>query len=262
MGSVQMSCEKEIITEVNYSTRVEPLISVIVPTYNEDQTVYALLILVADEPTPKEILIVDDGSTDNTARQIDNWILSSGGVFRNVERVLWIRHEINQGKGFSIRSALEYVKGKYVIVQDADMELSPHVYPKLIEPLEQGDADFVIGMRITSVESNRFLYRIGIAILNIIVSLMYGYHLHDAACCFKVMQRKHLLNMNLQCQKFEFCPEVIAKASRMKLRIVEIPVPYTPRQQLDGKKLKIISDGLSAIWTLLKYRFWREIPVS
>lgn len=238
-----------------------PEITVIVPVYNEAETVIDVLQRAMAESTPKEILIVDDGSTDLTLERIEQW--RTAAQFQpdatETQRIVLLKHSVNLGKGAAIRTALLQARARFVIVQDADLEVSPDEYPWLIKPLVAGEADIVIGYRtMKSAVPGRLAHGIGIWILNLLVRLLYGVSIRDEACCFKVLQTRDLLRMQLACNRFEFCPEVVAKAARLGLRFTEVPVAYTPRDACGGKKLQL-RDGLQAMWTLWKYRRWRAV---
>lgn len=232
------------------------MLSVIVPIYNEQETLKQLLSKIARERTPKELILVDDGSCDRSSEIIDQWLQYETDLDLYISRFVWLEHRENLGKGRAIRSGLNVAKGKYVVIQDADLEVLPADYPKLLEPLLTHQAEFVIGSRIYPRINPFFFHRLGVQFLNRVIWLLYGYNLSDSACCFKLLKRAHLLEMSLQCRRFEFCPEVIAKASHLGLKLEEISVSYFPRTTAEGKKLKLLRDGVEALYTLLRYYFW------
>ncbi len=236
---------------------VVPDITVAIPVFNEVSTVIELLQRVIDETTPKDIVVVDDGSMDGTMLRLEEWKKGWDTSTRppHVRQVILLKHPVNRGKGAAIRTALLEAKAQYLIVQDADLEVSPEEYPWLLKPLLAGEADIVVGYRSHSGRSTRLAHGAGIWLLNLIVRILYGVSIRDEACCFKVLKVSDLMRMKLDCNRFEFCPEVIAKAARLKLRFAEIPVAYNPRDTHCGKKLKL-RDGIQAIWTLWKYRRW------
>lgn len=244
------------------SVNDSPLLSVIVPIFNEQATLLQLLHKIIDETTEKEVILIDDGSSDQTAEIISEWIQDGIELTRQTHRIVWSQNEENLGKGASIRSGLSEASGKYVVVQDADLEVLPSDYPKLLEPLVSNNAQFVIGSRVFANLNKLSFHRLGVRLLNSIVKLIYGYNISDSACCFKVLKRSDLLAMDLQCMGFEYCPEVISKAARMQLKITEVDVEYFPRTASDGKKLRLIQDGFQAVQTLLKYRNWNPNAVS
>ncbi|MBA3316197.1 MAG: glycosyltransferase family 2 protein [Planctomycetota bacterium] len=236
-----------------------PVLSVVVPAYNEAGTIAQILARVLHESTDKEVLIVDDGSTDGTRNVIDRWLrsLSSEGLPNHVRRISLTRHPANRGKGAAVRTGLREATGRYFMIQDADLELDPADYDRLLAPLESGEAEFVVGYRVSSHRPPGGRLRdLGILSLNGLVRALYGQKLRDEACCFKVARVDHFRQMNLESEGFECCPEIIAKACRLCLRFREVPVSYFPRTRADGKKLRL-RHGVSAVRTLLRCRQWR-----
>ncbi len=229
-----------------------PLLSVIVPVYNEVATVALLLERVMAVPHPKQVILVDDGSTDGSTDFLKSWA--------NHPDVILFQHPHNRGKGAAIRTALAHAGGRFVLVQDADLEYDPCDYPRLLEPLLQGQADVVYGSRYlrpsSSTRSCGRFFRYGVALLNLAVRLLYGVRLTDEATCFKVFPTEVLRGMDLQCERFEFCPEVTAKTCRLGLTIIEVPIGYMPRTAAEGKKIRWM-DGWEALQTLWKWRHWQ-----
>jgi glycosyltransferase involved in cell wall biosynthesis len=222
-------------------------VSVIIPVYNELPHLEELLQAVQAAPVPKEIIVVDDGSTDGTREK-----LQSLGPQSDVTIIF---HEKNCGKGASIRTALQYVRGGYVIIQDSDLEYDPGDYPALLRPLQTGEANVVYGVRPDRPERGLRFF-LGAKLLTRLTNLLYDAGIHDEATCYKVFRRSLLQRVKLECQRFEFCPEVTAKLCRMGERIKEVPISYHPRSAVEGKKIRH-SDGWLAIWTLVRYRFVR-----
>jgi dolichol-phosphate mannosyltransferase len=223
-------------------------VSVIVPVYNEVAHVDELLRAIHASPVKKEIIIVDDGSSDGTRDKLQAMPLA--------EDVTVIFHEKNCGKGAAIRTALEYAHGEYVLIQDSDLEYDPQDYPALLRPLETGKANVVYGVRPDRPERGLRFF-LGAKLLTHLANLLYGAGIHDEATCYKVFRRSLISKINLACRRFEFCPEVTAKLCRMGERIAEVPISYVPRSAGEGKKIRH-TDGWLAIWTLLKYRFGRS----
>ncbi len=239
-----------MIPEEQLSNCSRPLLTVVIPVFNEEHTVAEVLRLVIDAPYSKQILVVDDGSTDRTAEILQQC---------EIEMPIRVdRRPANRGKGAAIRMALDNAIGRFTIIQDADLEVHPREYPKFVEPLIDGEADFVIGSRFSVGSSSPVMrtgFQAGIWLLNSCVRVWYGVHLTDEACCYKALRTETLKSMNLTCERFEFCPEVVAKACLMGLRIKEVPIAYDPRNTAAGKKIRY-RDGVDAIKTLWKWRKW------
>jgi dolichol-phosphate mannosyltransferase len=230
----------------------DPVLSVIIPVYNEAATIAAVLDAVSAVPYPKQVVVVDDGSTDGTDEVLRNWV-SDGSAIVEV-----VGHPANRGKGAAIRTALERCLGEVTVMQDADLEYDPADYPALIEPILRGEADAVYGSRY--LRPSRHLpwtaNRLCVVGLNLAVRVLYGQSLSDEATCYKAFRTAVLRRMNLQCRRFEFCPEVTAKACRMGLAIREVSIRYAPRTRADGKKIRWW-DGIEAIATLIRWRLVR-----
>jgi dolichol-phosphate mannosyltransferase len=231
--------------EESASGRRPASVSVIVPVYNEEGHLTELLRAVLASPVNKEIIIVDDGSTDGTREKLQ--------ALPRIENVTIVFHEKNYGKGASIRTALNYARGEYVLIQDSDLEYDPADYPALLTPLERGEANAVYGVRPDRPERGLRFF-LGAKFLTHVTNLLYGVKIHDEATCYKVLRRSVLMQMRLECRRFEFCPEVTAKLCRMGESIAEVPISYHPRSAVEGKKIRH-ADGWLAIWTLLRYRF-------
>jgi len=225
-------------------------VSVIVPVFNEIAHVDELLEAIHASPVKKEIIIVDDGSTDGTREKLRAMRL------RNHHEVTVVFHEKNCGKGAAIRTALPYARGEYVLIQDSDLEYDPQDYPALLRPLEQREANVVYGVRPDRPERGLRFF-LGAKFLTRLTNLLYGAGIHDEATCYKVFRRSLLAQIDLECQRFEFCPEITVKLCRMGEKIGEVPISYAPRSPGEGKKIRH-SDGWLAIWTLLRYRFTRR----
>lgn len=232
-----------------------PLLTVIVPVYNEATTVDEILRRVLAAPYSKEIIVVDDGSTDGTAHALEGW--------KGHGQITLLEHSKNRGKGAAVRTALAHARGRFTIIQDADLEYDPQDYRQVVEPLLSGQAEVVYGsryLRPTPGKRLRWsLFRFGVAVLNLGVRLFYGLRLTDEATCYKVFPTEVLRRMDLQSERFEFCPEVTAKLCRMGLQVREVPIQYNARSARDGKKIRWV-DGLHAISALWKWRSWRPAP--
>ncbi len=243
-----------VTTQIRPETQAETAaawkgyVSVIVPIYNEAAHVEELLQAIKASPVPKEIVVVDDGSTDGTREKLHALPPTAG--------VTILFHERNCGKGAAVRTALRYARGEYVLIQDSDLEYDPQDYPALLRPLEEGKANVVYGVRPDRPERGLRFY-LGAKFLTHLTNLLYGAGIHDEATCYKVFRRSLLENIPLQCHRFEFCPEVTAKLCRLGEKIWEVPVSYQPRNAEQGKKIRH-SDGMLAIWTLIRFRFMRR----
>ena len=220
-------------------------VSVIVPVYNEVTHVDEILRAIHASPVKKEIIIVDDGSSDGTREKLQ--------ALPPQDDVTIVFHEKNCGKGAAIRTALGFAQGEYVLIQDSDLEYDPQDYAALLRPLEEGRTNVVYGMRPDRPERGLRFF-LGAKLLTHLTNLLYGAAIHDEATCYKVFRRSVLTQMRLECHRFEFCPEVTAKLCRMGENIEEVPISYLPRSAIEGKKIRH-SDGWLAIWTLIRYRF-------
>ncbi|MCE2401543.1 glycosyltransferase family 2 protein [Candidatus Poribacteria bacterium] len=224
------------------------LVSVIIPAYNEEQTIRQVLETVQALPLEKQIIVVNDGSTDDTYTILEE--------LRSDKSLTIVHCKENRGKGFAIRSGIPHVKGKAVIIQDADMELSPNDILQLVEPLKNEKVEVVYGSRFLEGRGNASIHNfIANRVLAIYTNLLYGCRITDESTGYKAFSTDLLKELNLTCEGFEFCPEVTAKILRAGYQIHEVPVSYFPRTKKEGKKLRFWSDGLFAAWTLLKYRF-------
>jgi len=221
------------------------LLTVIIPVYNEAATIEEILKRVWQAPIAKQVLVVDDGSTDGTTEILNSWR----------DRVTLFIHERNAGKGRAIRTALAHAVGEYTIIQDADLEYDPQDYQKLLEPLVNKQAEVVYGSRYLDKRQAWSLNRLGVGMLNWLVFWLYGKRLTDEATCYKVFFTKHLRQMELVSDGFEFCPEVTAKACRLGLRIAEIPIHYQARTMAEGKKIRM-RHGWQAALALWRWRNW------
>lgn len=232
----------------NSNERLAGCVSVIVPVYNEAAHVNELLQAIHASPVKKEIIVVDDGSTDGTREKLQAMPLA--------DDVTVVFHEKNCGKGAAIRTALEYARGEYVLIQDSDLEYDPQDYPALLRPLQSGEANVVYGVRPDRPERGLRFF-LGAKLLTHLTNLLYGVDIHDEATCYKVFCHSLIAQVHLECRRFEFCPEITAKLCRMGEKIAEVPIHYSPRSAGEGKKIRH-SDGWLAIWTLIRYRFRRR----
>ena len=229
---------------------------IMIPCYNEERTIYTILekclaVNVALLGLEKQVVLVDDGSTDGSPAEIDRFLCDHPDA-----PIRLIRLERNRGKGFAIRMALERSGDGIVIIQDADLEYQPSQYPDLLKPIVDGIADVVYGSRwIYSgpISRSGWLYALGGWLENVYLHLLYRTNISDIATCYKVMPAGLLKSLDLECEGFEFCPEVTAKLLRRGIPIVEVPIQYEARKKRDGKKIGWV-DFFKAIHTLTKIR--------
>ncbi len=224
------------------------LVSVIIPAYNEERTIGQVLEALRALPLEKQIIVVNDGSTDGTYDALER--------LREVHQLTVVHCQENGGKGCAIRTGLPHVQGEAVVIQDADMELSPMDLSELLKPLEREDIQVVYGSRFLNGRGNASLHNfIANRVLATYTNLLYGCRITDESTGYKAFSAELITRLNLTCEGFEFCPEVTAKILRAGYGIHEVPVSYSPRTKKEGKKLRFWSDGIFAAWTLLKYRF-------
>jgi glycosyltransferase involved in cell wall biosynthesis len=229
-------------------TASPPLVSVVIPCFNEGPTIEAVIARVrASAASPLEILVVDDASTDGTRE-----LLREGIAGRDV-RVLY--HDANQGKGAALRTGFAAATGDIVIVQDADLEYDPADYPRLLAPILDGRADVVFGSRFLSGDAHRVLYYwhyLGNRFLTICSNAFTNLNLSDMEAGYKVFRREILQRIRLQEDRFGFEPEVTARVARLGCRIYEVGISYAGRTYEEGKKVGW-RDGVRALWCIVKY---------
>lgn len=226
------------------------MLSVIIPVYNEKSTIKEIINRVKAVRILKEVILIDDGSTDGT-REILKEIKDT--------EIKVVFHEKNYGKGYAVRTGIQAAIGGIIIIQDADLEYDPNDYVALVEPILSGKAEVVYGSRWLNQGLSKTpfnLFRFGRWFLTVLTNLLYGTKITDGSCCYKVFKTEVIKSIPLTCERFEFCPEITARLSRRGYKICEVPVSYHPRTFKEGKKIKH-RDGLEALVTLLKYRFWR-----
>lgn len=225
-----------------------PTLSVVIPCYNEVDTIEAILEAVsASDVDSKEIIVVDDFSTDGTRDKLQE-LMAGGGI-----EVAF--HERNQGKGAALRTGFAKAKGDIVIVQDADLEYDPREYPKLLEPILEGRADVVFGSRFAGGESHRVLYfwhYLANKALTLASNMFTNLNLTDMETCYKAFRREIIQKIEIKENRFGFEPEVTAKLARTGCRIYEVGISYSGRTYSEGKKIGW-KDGVRALWCIVRY---------
>jgi len=228
-------------------------LSVVIPCFNEAATLEQVVAAVrAVEPKDKEIILVDDGSTDGTADLIRSKLADQ------VERVIF--HDQNRGKGAALRSGFAVATGDVVIVQDADLEYDPREFVKLMRPIEEGRADVVFGSRFSGGESHRVLYfwhSVMNRLLTTLSNMLTDLNLTDMEVCYKLFRREILEQVTIEEDRFGFEPEITAKVARLGCRIYEVGISYSGRTYEEGKKIGW-RDGCRALWCIIKYNLLRR----
>jgi glycosyltransferase involved in cell wall biosynthesis len=225
----------------------DPLLSVVMPVYNERATVEEIIDRVLAVPLRIELIAVDDGSTDGSREILER--LSQERVFRVLHQ------ERNRGKGAAVRKGITDATGDVIVVQDADLEYSPEEYPDLLDLIVKGKADAVYGSRfIGRHRCFLFTHYLANLFLNLVTNVLYNTTMTDMETCFKAVRADVLKDLNLQSDRFGIEPEITAKLFKRGARVYEVPITYEGRDYGEGKKITW-RDGFPALWTLLKYRF-------
>src|SRR6266498_1602435 len=223
-------------------------LSVVIPVYNEAATVAELISRVSAVEVPKEIIVVDDGSTDGTPAFLN-------GLEARYENIRVFCQPRNRGKGAALRLGFQQATGDYVLVQDADLEYDPAEYPVLLQPLLEGKADVVYGSRFLTTKQHRVLFfwhSVGNRLLTLISNMFTNLNMTDMETGYKVFKREVIQSIKLEQNRFGFEPEITVKIARMRLRIYEVGISYYGRTYEEGKKIGW-RDGVKALWCLLKY---------
>lgn len=236
-------------------------LSIIIPVYNEERTIAEMLRRVNAVTIPhvqKEIVVVDDGSTDRSVEEVRK-------VKHKIRNMEFIRHDHNKGKGAAVRTGIAHASGDYVIIQDADLEYDPRQIVRLTGPILQEKADVVYGTRLHRLpdftrDERRLLFLlhyVGNRFLSFVTSVLYGQWVTDMETCYKVFPRDAVKNVNLQARGFEFEPEITVRLMQKGYHIYEVPITTTPRGYEEGKKLNTIRDGLKALSMLVSLKLSR-----
>lgn len=242
-------------------------LSIIIPVYNEEKTIAAVLQRVNDlkiDNVEKEIIVVDDGSNDSSKLKVSAFAKAMAGKQSSklFKQVKFYAHKKNMGKAAAIKTAIEHATGEYVVIQDADTEYNPEDIKKLVAQL-QNKSDVVYGTRLNRFPDFRgdlgkglfIVHYLGNRLLSLVTSALYGQWLTDMETCYKLFPRSAVEHIHLHAKGFAFEPEITAKLLKAGYTIKEISITTTPRDYVEGKKLQAWRDGPIALWTLLKYRF-------
>lgn len=221
-----------------------PLLSVIVPVYNEVTTIKPILDMVNAVDIDKEIIVVDDGSSDGTAEVLRE---------QKMHNLKVIHHTSNRGKGAAFLTGLAHATGEFVIIQDADLEYNPADYFKLLEKVKQTYADLVLGARFTKGYRGLYLHRLGNWLLTALMNIFFNAALNDCSTCYKLARRDVFYSLELKSRSFLIDSEIVAKCLKRKLRLAEVPISYHPRSYSEGKKIRL-KDGIQAIINTIRYR--------
>ncbi|MGA2051935.1 MAG: glycosyltransferase family 2 protein [Opitutales bacterium] len=229
-------------------------VSVVVPVYNEERTVAVLLRRVlAAGMNLREVLVIDDGSSDATRERVKE-------VAAADPRVRLIAQPQNMGKGAAVRTGFEAAKGEIILVQDADLEYDPAELPRLLQPIYDGLAEVVFGSRFIGGGAHRvhlFWHMVANQVLTLLSNMCTNLNLTDMECCYKAFKREVLADIHLEEERFGFEPEITAKVARKKVRVYEVGVSYFGRSYAEGKKIRALRDGMRALYCIIVYSFFR-----
>lgn len=236
-------------------------LSIIIPAFNEERTINYILKKVYKvnlKNIEKEIIIINDGSTDDTQKIIKDFLLS-----HSREKIRLISHKKNQGKGSAIKTGIKMATGDYILIQDADLEYDPQQYEKLLTPILENKTKVVYGTRLKRLPNLKkdeknirfFFHYLGNKALSLLTSILYKQWITDMETGYKIFPKNALKNIHLNSKGFEIEPEITAKLLKSGLKIYEVPITTTPRGYKEGKKLNTFKDGIKALKALIKYRF-------
>lgn len=221
-------------------------VTIIIPSYNEAETLPAIIKKVQAQKIPyeKEIIVIDDGSTDNTSK-----------IASKLKNIRLITNRKNLGKGASIKKALKISKGNLILIQDADLEYDPHDYPKMLEPFKDNKIKVVYGSRVLGNNPiSHWTFNLGGRLVTKVTNILYGTKITDEPTGYKIFRKEVLKKIRLKSRGFEFCPEITAKIAKAGISIHEVPISYRPR--LVAEKKIHWQDGVAALYYLFKYRFF------
>ncbi len=239
------------MTEIRSNVDIEPCLSVVMPVYNESDTIASVVKNVLAQRPVQQLVIVDDCSSDGTWEKLEP-------LAKDEPRVKLVHHSVNQGKGAALRTGFREATAPFVIVQDADCEYDPTEYYRLLVPALAGKADVVFGSRFIGSDAHRVLFywhSLGNKMLTTFSNMASGLNLTDMEVCYKMFRREIIQKVNIEENRFGFEPEITAKVARMKVRIYEVGVSYYGRTYAEGKKIGL-RDLFRALWCIVKYNFY------
>lgn len=226
-------------------------LSVVIPVYNEKRTLAEIVRRVQATPYDKELIIVDDASTDGSREILRQ-------LAQEYDNIRPFFHERNQGKGAALRTGFRHVQGDVVLIQDADLEYNPIDYPELLKPIERGVADVVYGSRLVGAAPHRVLFfwhYVGNKVVTTLSNMFTNLNLTDMETCYKVFKAEVLKDIQIKSERFGVEPELTAKIAKKRWRVYEVPISYDGRDYSEGKKITW-RDGIAAIYYIIRFRFW------